>query len=160
MNLKKFENQELFEQYKQSSNYKEPNVSLVGNTIMYNGSVSNSSGGNTTKEVLFNVSVPSIDELEDIQLTEELFFEIAGMTTSEFFNETNNGLYDITILLHILDPSTTFAFPHTTFQKTTMGDSTVIYCFNKDIPNQSLVVSMLYNGEEFNSGSIGLTSEE
>lgn len=45
MNLKKFENQELFEQYKQSSEYKEPNVALVGDTIMYNGSVSNSGGG-------------------------------------------------------------------------------------------------------------------
>lgn len=116
--------------------------------------------GKATKEVLFNVLVPSIAELEDFQLTEELFFEITGMTTSEFFNETNNGLYDITILLHILDPNTTLAFPHITFQKTTMDNSTIIYCFNKDIPSQELRVAILYNGEEFDNGSIALTSGE
>lgn len=37
MSLKKFENQEQFEQYKQSSEYKEPNIALVGDNIMYNG---------------------------------------------------------------------------------------------------------------------------
>lgn len=48
MNLKKFENQELFEQYKQSSEYKEPNVALVGDNIMYNGSASSSGGSDIT----------------------------------------------------------------------------------------------------------------
>ena len=116
--------------------------------------------GKATKEVLFNVPVPSIAELEDFQLNQELFFEITGMTTSEFLNETNNGLYDITILLHVLDLNTTLAFPHITFQKSTINNSTIIYCFNKDIPTQELMVSILYNGEEFDSGSIALTSGE
>lgn len=69
MNLKKFENQELFEQYKQSSEYKEPNVALVGGTIMYNG-VSHSSS-------LEYIDVRQFDSLfknADINLIESLVF--------------------------------------------------------------------------------------